>query len=210
MLVKLNLVDFTEALASDSPAPGGGSASAAAGAAGAALLGMVVRLTLGKEKYRSAWEELEPVGREAGSAKNRLLELVDEDTRAFEAIVEARRLPKGTDAEKKARQEAIDRATILATTVPLQTASIAGKLLERAPLVLAKGNPNAASDGFVASLLLMSAVEGALANVRINLPGVSDPDLARGFGEDVESVEAKARTAALAARHEAGSKGLTA
>src|SRR5574340_1689654 len=98
------LSDFAAALASDAPAPGGGSASAAAGAMGAALLGMVCRLTLGKEKYRESWEELEWIANVCDVNRTTLLGLVDEDTRAYDAIVAARRLPKETPEEKAARK----------------------------------------------------------------------------------------------------------
>ncbi len=209
-LVKLTLGDFTGSLASAEPAPGGGSASAAAGAAGAALLGMVVRLTLGKEKYRDAWEELEAIGREADEASRRLLELVDEDTRAYDGIVEARKLPKGTDAEKAARKAAIDRATLVATTTPMQTASFAARLLAKAPAVLERGNPNCASDALVGGLLLAAAVDGALANVRINLPGVSDAALAEGFRADAAGAAASAAEAVSRLRALARAKELLA
>lgn len=90
------------------------------------------------------------------------------------------------------RQTAIDEATLLATTVPLQTAFFAGKALALAPLIAEKGNPNASSDAFVGGLLLSVALEGALANVRINLGGVADKKLRRGFREDAEELEKKA------------------
>ncbi len=192
-LVSRPVTDFASALASEAPAPGGGSAAATAGAFGAALLAMVVRLTVGKEKYRDVWGDLEPLLSTLDSHRARLLELVDEDTRAYDAIVAARRQPKGTDAEKAARQKAIDEATILATTVPMQTAFFAQQALKIAETVAEKGNPNTASDAWVAALLLSAAVEGALANVRINLGGVSDPELARGFREDAADLETKAR-----------------
>ncbi len=207
-LASLSLRDLASALASESPAPGGGSASAAAGAAGAALLAMVARLTLGKEKYRASWGEMEPVVRHADSAREKLLELVDEDTRAFDAIVAARRLPKETDEQKGSRKQAIDDATVVATTVPLQTASIAANALALAPLALEKGNPGCASDGWVAALLLGAAVEGALANVAINLPGISDGELAHGFSEDARDIGGKARAALEKARSLAGTRGL--
>ena len=202
-LVTLTVRDFSAALASDAPAPGGGSASAAAGAMGAALLGMVCRLTLGKEKYRDAWEELGRVAVAMDSQKETLLGLVDEDTRAYDAIVAARQLPKESPEEKAARKTAIDEATILATTVPMQTAFFSMEAIVKAPLVLEKGNPNCASDAFVAALLLSAAVEGALANVRINLPGVPDPGLAEGFRSDAaqaaqRTAEAMERVRALA------------
>jgi formiminotetrahydrofolate cyclodeaminase len=186
------LRDFTASLASAAPAPGGGSASAASGAAGAALLEMVVHLTVGKEKYRDSWEELAGIVERVAEIRRRLLELVDEDTSAFEAIVAARRLPKESEEEKVVRQKAIDEATLLATTVPMQTAFFSGKALALAPLIAAKGNPNASSDAFVGGLLLAAALEGALANVRINLGSVADKALRRSFREDAEELEKKA------------------
>lgn len=192
-LASLPLRDFAAALASDSPAPGGGSASAAAGAAGSALLEMVVRLTVTKEKFRDVWDELKPLAVTFERSRAHLLELVDEDTRAFEAIVAARKLPKGTEAEKAARQKAIDEATVLATTVPLQTAFYAGKALAHAALLAEKGNPNASSDVLVGATLLAAAVEGAIANVRINLPGVADRSLAKGFRQDAMDLERKSQ-----------------
>jgi len=209
-LVSLSVADFSAALASDAPAPGGGSASAAAGAAGAGLLAMVVRLTLGKEKFREAWAELEPLAATLDTIRVRLLELVDEDTRAYEAIVAARKLPKATDAEKAERQKAIDDATVLATTVPMQTAFYAEQALGLAETVAAKGNPNAASDAWVAALLLFSAVEGALANVRINLPGIADAELKRGFAEDAADHAERSAAAVETARSLARTRGLTA
>ncbi len=206
-LVALPVSDFSSALASDSPAPGGGSASAATGALGAALVAMVVRLTLGKEKYRASWQDLEPLASRLEGARVRLLELVDEDTKAFDAVVAARRLPKDTPEAVAGRTRAVDEANLLATTVPMQTAFFAHEALKSAPLVLEKGNPNAASDAWVAALLLHGAVLGALANVRINLPGVNDPNLSRGFREDADDLERRAeesleKTHALAkARH---------
>jgi len=209
-LVSLAVRDFSAALSSDAPAPGGGSASAAAGAMGAALLGMVCRLTLGKEKYRESWEELERVASAMDANRDTLLGLVDEDTRAYDAIVAARKLPKETPEEKAARKKAIDEATILATTVPMQTAFFAMESIAKAPLVLEKGNPNCASDAFVAALLLSAAVEGALANVRINLPGVSDAGLAEGFRNDAAQAAAKAAEAMAKVRTLAKGKELTA
>jgi formiminotetrahydrofolate cyclodeaminase len=208
-LVSLSVEDFAAALASDAPAPGGGSASAAAGAFGASLLEMVVHLTLGKEKHRASWGDLEPLADRLGEARRRLLELVDEDTRAFDAVVAARRLPKEADSEKAARQRAIDAANVLATTVPMQTAFFAHEGLKSAPLVLEKGNPNAASDAWVGALLLQGAALGALANVRINLPGVSDPELSRGFFEDAADLDGKVSEALAKTRALAKSRALT-
>ena len=208
-LVELSVTGFTSALASEAPAPGGGSASAAAGAAGAALLGMVARLTLGKEKYKDAWEDMENVANQVDGIRARLLELVDEDTRSYEAIIAARKQPKETPEQKVSRQKAIDAATFLATTVPMQTASFACRALSFAPVVAEKGNPNAASDVFVAALLLQTAVEGALANVRINLPGLGDEEIAGGFRQDAEDLAKRSGEAMTKIREGAKRKGLT-
>ena len=207
-LSALSVSDFAGSLASDAAVPGGGSASAAAGAFGASLLEMVVRLTLGKEKFRASWGDLEPLGDRLREARLRLLELVDEDTKSFDAVLAARRLPKESEAEKAARQSAIDAANVLATTVPMQTAFFAHESLEAAPLVLEKGNPNAASDAWVAALLLQGAALGALANVRINLPGVPDPELSRGFLEDASDLEKKVSEALEKTRALARARGL--
>ena len=143
---------------------------------------MVVRLTLGKEKYKAAWPELAPLVDRLDDARVRLLELIDEDTKAFDAVVAARRLPKEPRREgRSGRRRAVDVANLLATTVPMQTAFFAHEALKVAPLVLEKGNPNAASDAWVAALSSTARRLGALANVRINLPGVSDPGAPAGI-----------------------------
>lgn len=207
-LVELSVADFSAALASDAPAPGGGSAAAAAGATGAALLEMVVRLTVGKEKYRSSWEELGPLADRLAGERARLLDLVDEDAGAFDRVVAARRLPKDTPEAVARRTREIDEANVLAATVPMQTAFFACEAVKAASVVLEKGNPNAASDAWVAALLLHGAALGALANVRINLPGVSDPELSRGFLADANDLEAKATEALEKVRGLAKARGL--
>lgn len=209
-LASLSVADFAAALASDAPAPGGGSAAAAGGANGAGLLAMVVRLTLGKEKYKDAWKDLAPLTDRLDDARAKLLELVDEDTKAFDGVLAARRLPKEIDAEKAARQKAIAEANVLATTVPMQTAFFAHEALKTAPLVLEKGNPNAASDAWAGALASWAAVLAALANVRINLPGVSDPELQRGFREDADAMEQSAGEALEKTRALARTRGLAA
>ena len=209
-IVSTSVRDFTAALASDAPAPGGGSAAAAAGAMGAGLLAMVVRLTLGREKYRASWEELEPLMDRLENARIHLLQLVDEDTKAFDAVVAARRLPKETDADKAAREKAIGEANVLATTVPMQTAFFAHETLKNAPAVFEKGNPNAASDAWAGALASWAAVLAALANVRINLPGLADPELQLGFREDADAMEQSAGEALEKARALARTRGLAA
>ena len=169
---------------------------------------MVVRLTLGKEKYKEGWAELEALLPQLDLHRARLLELVDEDTRAYDRIVASRKRPKETEAEKALRKKAIDDATVLATSVPMQTAFYAEQALRAAPTVTEKGNPNAASDALVAALLLSAAVEGALANVRINLGGIADPELRRGFAEDADDLAKKSAASLVTCRTLARSRGL--
>lgn len=165
---------FASALASEAPTPGGGTASAAAGAMGAALVSMVLALTLSKEKFAAAAEALRPIAEEAGRARARFQELMNEDAAAFDGMVAARRLPKESEEQKAARSEAMQAAARHAAEVPMETARAAAMLLSRVALVAEKGNPNAASDAGVAALLLASAAEGALLNVGINLGSISD------------------------------------
>ena len=209
-LASLPVEGFAAALASDAPAPGGGSAAAAGGAMGAGLLAMVARLTLGKEKFRDAWDELTPLQDRLDDARAKLLELIDEDTKAFDGVVAARRLPKETDAEKAARKKALDEANVLATAVPMQTAFFANEALKAAPAILERGNPNCASDAWAGALAAWAACLAALANVRINLPGVADPELARGFREDADAMETAAGAALEKTRALAKARGLAA
>src|SRR5260221_3215005 len=151
-------------LASSDPTPGGGTASAAAGNLGAALISMVLELTLTKERFKDAFEELKPVQAEASETGARLLSLMNKDAGAYDLMVEARKLPKDTDEQKAARKDAMEKAARTAAEVPMETARTAAALLSRIPLLAVKGNPNAASDAAVAALLLAAAAEAAVLN----------------------------------------------
>jgi formiminotetrahydrofolate cyclodeaminase len=176
-LVELLTQEFVEKVASEAPAPGGGSVSALAGALAAALCAMVARLTLGKEKYRDTWQEMEQVRDSADALMRRLLELVDEDTAAYNEVLSAFRLPKETPSEKAARQAAIQSATRKATAVPMETLRNVAGLLAPAEAAVEKGNPQCLSDAGVAAHLVRAAASGAAYNVRINLSGLDDPGL---------------------------------
>jgi formiminotetrahydrofolate cyclodeaminase len=166
--------EFSSALASADPTPGGGTASAAAGAMGASLVSMVLALTLSKEKFAAVAGDLRPIADEAVSAGTRLTELMNEDAASFDGMVAARRLPKDSDDQKAARSAAMASAARHAAEVPMETARCATTLLSRLPMLVEKGNPNAASDAGVAALLLAAAAEGALLNVGINLGAIPD------------------------------------
>ena len=171
---QLSLERFLAALASDAPTPGGGTAAAAAGAMGASLAEMVAQLTLSKEKYAASHEAVRPIAEAGMLARGEFLGLAREDSDAYDEVVAARRLPKGTDEEKAARLRRIAVANRNAAEVPMRTARAAVRLLAALPELAEKGNPNAVSDVGAAALLLDACVEGALLNVGINLSGIED------------------------------------
>lgn len=178
-LVDLSLKGFADDVASSSPAPGGGSVAAYAGSQGYALIAMVCRLTVGREKYKAAEEELTSLMFIAENKKESLLALVDEDTQGFYGVMDALGLPKGTEEEKTTRREALEAATIQAAEIPLKTARLCLEGLKEIPILLEKGNPNALSDMGVAALMLESGLEGALYNIQINAQGLKTQDIAQ-------------------------------
>lgn len=198
-LTDLSLDGFAEELAADSPAPGGGSAAAYVGALGASLGTMVANLSANKR----GWEEQQTffsdwaVKGQAG--RKRLLELVDEDTQAFNALMAAFRLPKETEAEKKTRSGAIQQATLRAIESPLNTLKTAYAQFELLHVMTEKGNPNSVSDAGVGAVCAMTAVEGGWMNVMINLPGLKDKALAEKIKAEANQImeEAKAKKEAI-------------
>ena len=178
-LVNRSLKGFVDDVASSSPAPGGGSVAAYAGSQGYALIAMVCRLTIGREKYRTVEEELTLLMLTAETQKEALLALVDEDTKGFCGVMEAFRLPKDTEEEKNARREALETATIQAAEIPLKTARLCLEGLRMLPDLLEKGNPNALSDMGVAALMLESGLDGALYNILINVQGLKTQEVAQ-------------------------------
>ncbi|MBP6403798.1 MAG: cyclodeaminase/cyclohydrolase family protein, partial [Bacteroidia bacterium] len=173
-LVKMNLIDFANETASESPAPGGGSISAYVGALGVSLGTMVANLSSHKKGMDEQWEEFSNWAEKGQSLKSALLKLVDEDTRAFTKIMNAFGLPKSNDEEKKVRTEAIEAATRYATEVPYKVMELCFESMEVIKEMAAKGNPNSVTDAGVGALCARSAVFGAYLNVRINSSGLKD------------------------------------
>ncbi len=165
---------FVHEVSRDSPAPGGGSVAALAGALGAALASMVANLTVGKPGYESAFDDMAAAAEEAQAVKDRLLQAVDEDTRAFNAYMDALRLPKGTEAEKAARKAAMQAGLKQAVAVPLETARLGLRAMALARRAAESGNKNSVSDAGVGAQMAFACVGGACLNVRINLPGILD------------------------------------
>jgi glutamate formiminotransferase/formiminotetrahydrofolate cyclodeaminase len=173
-LASMDLRAFLDELASSSPAPGGGSVAALSGALGAALVEMVGQLTLGKEQYRESWEEMRTAVERCKALRRRLLELVDEDTVAFNDVMSAFKMPKGTDAEKAARSAAIQLGYRKAIDTPLSTAMCCIDVMKAAVPVAKKGNRGSISDAGVGADMALAGLMGALMNVNINLPSIKD------------------------------------
>jgi formiminotetrahydrofolate cyclodeaminase len=188
-----------ERLGTSDPIPGGGSAAALAGAMAAALVQMVVALTAGRPAAEAEEATLREIGNAAAAAQSDLLRLTELDAAAYGAVVSARRLPKETELERRARDAQVAAATREATTTPLETARRAADVLTLAERLTPIGNRNAISDVGVAALLAAAALRGAAMNVRINLPylAADDPlrvDAAEGLDTVVANLDQRERS----------------
>jgi glutamate formiminotransferase/formiminotetrahydrofolate cyclodeaminase len=192
-LVALSIAAFVDEVSSDSPAPGGGSVAALSGSLAAALSAMVANLTVGKKGYESVWESMSGMAVRAQAVKATLVRAVDADTNAFNAVMNAMKLPKATPAEKTARDEALQAGYKSAIEVPLATAEACVEALELA-LLAVEGNRNSASDAGVAALMARAGVHGAALNVLINLGSVTDPAYAAGMKATVARLRTHADT----------------
>lgn len=188
-LVDLSLRKFACETASESPAPGGGSVSAAVGALGAALGSMVANLSAHKRGWDEQWEEFSDHAEQGKMAYEALLALVDEDTRAFNRVMESFGLPKETQTQKDARRQSIQEATLYAIDVPYRVMKMAAGSLGLLEKMAESGNPNSASDVAVGALCLRTAVSGALLNIRINAADLATPSLAEETLRDAERLE---------------------
>lgn len=196
MLAEKTVNGFVAELASDSPAPGGGSVAALCGALGAALSAMVGRLTVGRERYKSAWPIMESVIARSDALAAGLLALMEEDTAAFNAYMAARKLPKDTEEQKQIRSQAMAAASVRTTEVPLATLEACVALIELAGLAAESGNPNAVTDAGTAALLARAGAGAAAYNVLINLPGLSDAEQAAAYRRKTEELNARAASGA--------------
>ncbi len=193
LLVNKTLAGFVEETASESPAPGGGSVSAYAGAMGAALGTMVANLSAHKRGWDSRWEEFSVWAEKGKYYYNELLGSVDEDTEAFNKIMEAFSLPKSSETEKKERQDAINKATKNAVLVPLKVMKLALGVMEVMKAMAETGNPNSVSDAGVGAICARAAVEGAFLNVKINLVDFYDGDFKQKMLSETNSIYADAQ-----------------
>lgn len=173
-LINMKLDKFADETASESPAPGGGSISAYVGALGISLGTMVANLSSHKPGWDAKWKEFSDWAEKGQHLKAQLLKMVDEDTKAFNKIMDAFSLPKATDEEKKSRKKAIQDATKYAIEVPFKVMQLSYDSFEVIKAMAEIGNPNSASDAGVGALCARTAVYGAYLNVRINASGLDD------------------------------------
>lgn len=188
----MTLTAFTALTESDAPAPGGGSVAALAGALGAALAGMVANLTIGKEKYAESWAAMEEMEPKAKALSEKLLVAITEDSESFNLYMDALKLPKETDEEKAIRRQAMQDGLKAAALVPLNTAKLAYEVMDYAELAIAKGNPNAVTDGKTALMLARTAVLAAGYNVKINLDSIKDEEFVAKLSEELKTIEENA------------------
>jgi formiminotetrahydrofolate cyclodeaminase len=185
-LDQLSVRDFIKELGSDSPTPGGGSVAALCGALGAALSAMVSKLTVGREKFNQTQESMEEVKKTADELVARFLELVQEDTDAYQKVMAAFELPKETEEHKASRQAAIEEAMKRAATVPLETLRASERLMGIAREAIRGGNPNAITDAGAAVQLANATAVVASYNVRINLSRIRDKAFVAACEKEVD------------------------
>lgn len=190
--MEMTVRDFQSALASSSPTPGGGTAAAIALGQASALSIMVCDLTLGKEKWQEGWKAASSALSVSVKTMSRAGLLADEDSDAFDSVMDSFRLPKETEEQKETRRQAIRNATLTATEKPFETAQLALDLLSVLPELARVGNANAVSDVGVAGLLASAACKGALFNVDINLDGLPE-DMAIDIRKDAPKIQDEAR-----------------
>jgi len=184
------LNDFADETASESPAPGGGSIAAYVGSLGISLATMVANLSSHKKGWDERWEEFSDWAEKGQQYKDELLRLVDADTKAFNGIMNAMSLPKGTDQEKAVRSKAINDATRFAIEIPFQVMQTSYKSMEVIRAMAETGIPNSVSDAGVGALCARSAVMGAFMNVRINAAGYDDKNFVNDIiarGKEIEN-----------------------
>ena len=194
-LASMTIERFADEVSSNSPAPGGGSVAALAGSLGAALAAMVANLTVGKNGYEAAWKSSSSLAERAQALKAALLLAVDDDTKAFDDVLAAMRLPKLTEEQQRTREAAISAAYEKATVVPLATARLCLQALELAEEAAVTGNRNSASDAGVGALLAKAGLDAAILNVRINLPSVRDGGFKTATLAEIAELPAKSASA---------------
>ncbi len=181
--------EFLKVLASDAPTPGGGSVAALNGALGCALLEMVCNLTIGKEKYREVWPDIEEMKTELEELREELLDSIDRDAKAYDLVTTAFRMPKGEPEQKAARKEAIQSAFKAAAETPKSTARYIHQALKLAGDIAEKGNPNVVSDAGVGAGCLHAGLHAAIYNIAINLGSIKDHAYVHQMKQEIDFLQ---------------------
>lgn len=189
MLADLTLKEYLEKTASNTPVPGGGSGAALCAAIAAGLVEMVANLTMGKSGYEDRNAEMSTIAKQAAELKDKLTAGIDQDAAAYNQVMSAFKLPTKTEEEKKIRRKAIQNSLRQAALVPLGVARDAFKVIEKAGVVVEKGNKNAITDGAVGAMLAKTAVLGALLNVRINLSAIKNGRFVGAVSKEARQLE---------------------
>lgn len=192
MLADLSIKEFLAETAGNTPVPGGGSISALNGAIAAALTEMVANLTIGKKKYEDYEGQMRTIAIEAAGIRERFIGFIDEDSKAYDRVFSAFKLPKETEEEKAKRSEEIQEATKQAALVPMQVAEELSAVMESIIYVAHKGNQNAVTDACVALMAARTCVLGALLNVRINLSSIKDEAFVERMKTKADHLESEA------------------
>ena len=194
-LIEKSVTKFLDELASKSPAPGGGSVAALAGSLGSALTSMVCHLTIGKKKYAGVEKEMKKILDQSEALREKFAALVDEDTEAFNKLMEAYGLPKESDNQNSLRTAAIQEATKEAALVPLSVMNHIIDALALTRVVAEKGNTYSISDAGVSAFMLRAAAEGAALNVQINLQTIIDSEFVGWRSDEVATLLRTAQSA---------------
>jgi len=192
-LVNMKVVDFVDEVSRDTPAPGGGSIAALAGAIGSALASMVVNLSVGKSEFDKQYEGLCELAERAQAIKDLLVRAVDEDTEAFNGVIAGIRMPKDTEEQLEARAAAIQAGYKAAAEVPLQTAKLCREVLDLCERAADIGNEAVMSDAGVGALMARAGVQGAIHNVRINLPHTEDAEFIETMQRELGTLLSESR-----------------
>ena len=196
-LIDMDLVEFSAAVNSDQPAPGGGSVAAYVSNLGVGLARMMCHLTIGKKKFleldKGLQDDFIKTFNALESGYSRLLEMVDEDTKSFNKVMAAFKLPKETDEEKAVRSAAIQSATLEATKAPLEAAQTACDCLKLTPQLIEHGNANAISDLASGMYLLEAGMNCSILNVKINASGLKDQEVANEFIKQCNEMQKDAK-----------------
>jgi formiminotetrahydrofolate cyclodeaminase len=192
MLKDLQVVEFINEIDKKSATPGGGSVSALASTLGIALTKMVGHLSVGKKKFRALDEEVQSDFNDIldtfGIYKEELITLIDKDTEAYNLVMTAFKLPKETEEEQSTRAVEIERATMIAIETPYRIAVLSLEALKELDTILENCNRNTLSDLGVSALLLYAGLEGALMNVKINVSGLNNQEIALEYSNKVEAM----------------------